>query len=124
LLVTPPGSLENNVLVEVMPLFLDQWKVLRPGDRGATFDGTNNGCVHDKEEVMRYDRVMLKDDPYSSLVGLRIDMIGTDAINEENVKPSDHYGILFDCVVNNDKRIRRASMIDKAHAWFKGTYVE
>jgi tyrosyl-DNA phosphodiesterase 2 len=95
--VTSPEELENNVLQEVLPAYRDQWSVLRPNERGATFDGkTNPACVQDCNEVMRYDRVMLKEG--SSWVGSRIEMLGVEEMNDWKLKPSDHYGLVFDCI--------------------------
>ena len=112
------APLENAVLSEVACAFADAWLQLRPGERGATFDGqTNPACVHDRQEVMRYDRVMLKADgagsagsswlrwalgaPRSPWVAQRIDMLGTEDVTGEGLpqglKPSDHYGLEFDC---------------------------
>jgi endonuclease/exonuclease/phosphatase (EEP) superfamily protein YafD len=125
-----PRRLENEVLSEVFGAsFVDQWPFLRPGERGATFDGgTNPQCVRDSLEVMRYDRMMLStgatarelSTPFQALASLRnrarslfsgdgdastgplqwqgerIQMLGTDAINEIGIKPSDHYGLELD----------------------------
>lgn len=91
------SELENRVLAEVMPSFGDQWAVLRPSERGATFDGsTNSACVRDSQEVMRYDRIMLKQ---GSWAGNAIQMIGTEGFEDNLYKPSDHYGLMIDCVV-------------------------
>jgi endonuclease/exonuclease/phosphatase family metal-dependent hydrolase len=122
-------NLENSVLDEVLPSFVDQWPHLRPGERGATFDGgLNPQCVHDSREVMRYDRVMLNTDSANrsrlnsrwswgwwpanrgsssadrsdggaedaSWSGVRIHMLGTEPINDEGVRPSDHFGLEVD----------------------------
>jgi len=64
--------IENHVLLQTIPNYIDLWCELRQSsnsrqsisnkeDRGATFDGvTNPTCVFDCNEVMRYDRIMLK----------------------------------------------------------------
>ena len=129
-----------------MPWLGDQWPVLRPGERGATFDGPQNPiCVHDPQEVMRYDRVLLGCGRGcgggSVLSGLlagakrlfssfestsevkggggggrrggggpaaqiqaawvcsKIDLLGTEAIDETGLRPSDHFGLVFDAAV-------------------------
>jgi len=117
----PASELENRVLSEVLPSFADQWPILRPSERGATFDGGSNPvCVHDRGEVMRYDRVMLHKgnaasswvdwiaaklpgtaatDPFSQWAGRAIEMLGTEDIGGgcDGLKPSDHYGLEFVC---------------------------
>ena len=51
--IRPAHELENRVLDEVMTDFADVWPLLRPGERGATFDGgANPVCVTDSDEVM------------------------------------------------------------------------
>lgn len=98
------SELENNVLIEVIPQWLDAWPHLKGVDEGAdvgiTFDGaTNPVCVRDKKERMRYDRIMVKKRASSSgglhLSPLSIGMVGTDAIDDKGLKPSDHYGLLI-----------------------------
>lgn len=121
---TPARStpLENEVLLEVFgESFADQWPLLRPGERGATFDGgTNPQCVRDPLEIMRYDRMMLSTgglpplgslgrkvkhvggavspDPSVLWKGSAIRMLGTEAINDIGIKPSDHYGLELDII--------------------------
>jgi len=62
----PPEELENRVLAEEMPDWVDAWPAIHGdvgsgGDPGITFDGrTNPACVHDRDERMRYDRIMVK----------------------------------------------------------------
>mmetsp|Transcript_30872 Transcript_30872/g.69356 ORF Transcript_30872/g.69356 Transcript_30872/m.69356 type:complete len:243 (+) Transcript_30872:494-1222(+) len=120
----PSNELENCVLRQVLPDFEDQWPLLRPGERGATFDGPSNPvCVRDPLEVMRYDRVLLRGPTLPSFFGrvlesgrrflggepspglggarppawegARIELVGVGAINTDGLKPSDHYGLEF-----------------------------
>lgn len=82
-------TLENAMLQRVVPEYVDTWVAVHgTDDIGYTFDGvTNPMCVHDKNERMRYDRIMARGmDP------ALIELLGTDSINHEGVKPSDHYG--------------------------------
>ena len=53
------GPLENNCLEAVLPDFVDVWPLLRPADRGFTFDSERNPVIH-KPERMRYDRVCVR----------------------------------------------------------------
>ena len=72
--------------------WVDVWASLKPDEPGLTFDGqTNPVCVRDPYEQMRYDRVMLKGT--SSFCPIDICMVGTAPINEDGLKPSDHYGL-------------------------------
>lgn len=109
----PP--LENQVLADRLPDYVDAWPALRgDDDPGHTFDGAANPYVSDPQERMRYDRVMLKGVQPTS-----IRMLGTgsssrpDAANGTAhhgsastqaddgdasvgpgiVVPSDHYGL-------------------------------
>lgn len=103
-------DLENRVLAEILPSFSDVWTLLRPHDRGATFDGSSNPyCVRDPFEIMRYDRVLMKvaPTPRWSFFSKRphppcwtaswIGLLGVERIDEDGLKPSDHYGLEFDC---------------------------
>lgn len=107
--IRPAHELENRVLDEVMTDFADVWPLLRPGERGATFDGgANPVCVTDSDEVMRYDRVLLRAprgaarcdslDAAARWVAQDISMVGVEAINTEGVRPSDHFGLMVDIV--------------------------
>eukprot|EP00466_Bigelowiella_natans_P011721 jgi/Bigna1/141313/aug1.62_g16021 len=51
--------LENKVLSEVMPYFVDLWPRLHPGNKGYTFDSENNTLIS-RYERMRYDRIMVR----------------------------------------------------------------
>lgn len=99
-------ALENNVLREVLPSFVDTWAELRPDDAGYTFDGeTNHVCCPDSGERMRYDRLMSQrgSGKGAALNPQRAELLGTDSIKGgtiEGVKPSDHYGVLVDFVVD------------------------
>ncbi|KAF0716039.1 Aste57867_3060 [Aphanomyces stellatus] len=96
------SPLENNVLVEELAAFVDMWPRLHPTVRGATFDGKSNPiCIMDRNEVMRYDRVLLKTS--SVWEGAMMAILGTQAIDETGMKPSDHYGLVFECTVGAAK---------------------
>jgi len=89
----PPEELENHVLEEVLPDFVDTFLEFGHDEETRwTFDGTRNPvCVRDSGERMRYDRLMAK--------GLRAQsyrMLGEAAINDQGVRPSDHYGLTVD----------------------------
>mmetsp|Transcript_36447 Transcript_36447/g.48848 ORF Transcript_36447/g.48848 Transcript_36447/m.48848 type:complete len:326 (-) Transcript_36447:1525-2502(-) len=92
-----PENLENNVLKKELPCWADAWPTLKGGpedngDPGLTFDGaTNPVCVRNKNERMRYDRIMVKESPSITLGN--ISLIGTEPMDDTNIKPSDHYGI-------------------------------
>jgi hypothetical protein len=87
-----PSRLENRVLEEVLPGWIDAWPAVKGfSDMGYTFDGaTNLTCVQDRGEQMRYDRIMVKGTEFACS---SIEMLGQRAINESGLKPSDHYGL-------------------------------
>ncbi|KAL7526788.1 hypothetical protein ACHAWF_001908 [Thalassiosira exigua] len=98
---SPPssGRLENEVLAEVMPCWIDVWPHLKgDGDPGKTFDGASNAMCQDPQERMRYDRVMVRADTSPGkklrLEPLEIRMVGTETMDETGLKASDHYGVL------------------------------
>merc|ERR1712039_539207 len=90
-----PNELENHVLAEVLPEFVDVWPLLR-GDRGITFDGTlNTLCISDPQECMRYDRILFCD----RSIGCRptaADLLGTQPLNDAGLMASDHFGVQAD----------------------------
>lgn len=88
-----PAFLENAVLAKVLPSWIDAWPVIKGlDDPGFTFDGaTNPKCVRDRQEQMRYDRIMVKGDCQNALSS--ISMLGQSTINDWGLKPSDHYGL-------------------------------
>lgn len=108
----PHEELENHVLEAELPGWVDTWPALMGDeDHGYTFDGASNpACVRDRQEQMRYDRVMIK--PSGGLAPLSICMVGTAPISPalvetlsrsakleladrtQMLKPSDHYGLL------------------------------
>ena len=92
----PKEHLENNVLDEIMPNWVDVWPYLKGAkEPGHTFDGATNVCVRNKKEIMRYDRIMVKiDTDFKLLVPHQIEMIGTESIDETGLMASDHYGLL------------------------------
>ena len=80
----PAAPLENEVLAEIYPDYLDAWPVVNgPDARGWTFDGGANPFVTDSMEQMRYDRVLCK----GSMTPRKAELLGgADPI-------SDHYGL-------------------------------
>jgi len=89
-----PEELENCVLTEVLPDYVDAWPAVHGDGEGITFDGAANPlCVSDGDERMRYDRVMVRRG------GLRLEaaaLLGTAPINDAGVRPSDHFGVQVD----------------------------
>ena len=72
------------------------WPALRGSEPGLTFDGQTNSApphhiVRDPFEQMRYDRIMMKGS--SNLSPAEISMVGTEPLNQDQLKPSDHYGL-------------------------------
>lgn len=108
------APLENDVLSEALPHFIDVWPLLHEEDRGYTFDSTRNNNIN-QEEVMRYDRVVC--DGKGWLVPSSIEIIGTDPLEDcsvvaaadafstpppkqPTVYPSDHFGLYVKFCVN------------------------
>ena len=82
--------LENKLTLDtVLPRRIDYWPVVHPNLTGVTFDGANNQpAVQDTQEMMRYDRIMVRGfQPNDAMLQ------GTDAINTWGLRPSDHYGV-------------------------------
>lgn len=95
----PPEELENKVLLEVLPEFVDVWPLLRPDEEGITFDGKENPiCVQDSDEQMRYDRILARAGP---LQPVAIQMLGREDINDWGARPSDHFGLCGDFEVRS-----------------------
>ena len=124
----PPGVLLHSDPLTIRrpsPLLnpsVDTWAALRQSEPGKTFDGQSNPvCVHDRDERMRYDRIMLKsrtvvptgggggglaawwrqvrgvdEGPSAAWTAASIDMVGTEPINDWNLKLSDHYGLVLE----------------------------
>ena len=88
------AALENEVLAEELPDYVDAWPRLFPGDRGLTFDGARNANVRDPGERMRYDRVVVRAARLAdaSLLGTRPDGDGLFV--------SDHFGLRVDMDIN------------------------
>ena len=102
----PNVPLENNVLEEVMPNYVDMWPHLRQKngkekEMGYTFDSHINKMISN-EERMRYDRVLFRSRRSEgneifkptdiSLLGVRALEKGSDSLSQ--VWPSDHFGLL------------------------------
>jgi endonuclease/exonuclease/phosphatase family metal-dependent hydrolase len=93
-----PLTIENRVLVDVLPDFADSWPVVRD-DEGFTFDGEfNPQCIQNPHERMRYDRVLAKTGK-STLRPIAASLLGTSEINSWGLMPSDHFGLQVDLVV-------------------------
>ena len=93
-------GLENDVLVEALPDFIDLWPVLHNGISGSgentlgyTFDSEANGNIR-KPERMRYDRILHRVNPRGLVTARSIALVGTRPIPQIGVPPSDHFGIL------------------------------
>jgi len=87
---------ENNVLAEILPDYVDIWKILHVEDVGYTFDSEINANLHGEYEQMRYDRVVLKSAKNYWKPSL-VTLIGDKPIgNAGNVDifASDHFGLL------------------------------
>jgi tyrosyl-DNA phosphodiesterase 2 len=104
------GPLENDVLTEVLPDFVDVWPSLMGRVSGFTFDSDQNPMLR-RSERMRYDRIMLRGGR-----PLSIERLGTATLadpvygfNAELLEktsdsvpstclpclcPSDHFGLL------------------------------
>ena len=93
--VRPSSELENSVLADVLPGYVDTWPAVHPGDPGHTFDGKSNPYVPDANERMRYDRVLTR-----GAAPLAVSILGQRAraspIAPAPMHPSDHYGLSVD----------------------------
>jgi len=93
-------DLENHILQEELPDYVDCWRECRPKDAGYTFDGlTNPVNCPDPGERMRYDRVMASRGGYAPKSA---DILGAEALDEAKdwgLRPSDHFGVLIDLEV-------------------------
>ena len=105
------GPLENLVLGEVAPEFVDLWPALMskkseaspmstPDKKtqrdtlGYTFDSETNTNIK-KFERMRYDRIMLRSfREVDEVQAESIQMVGTEEIRAIKMHPSDHFGLL------------------------------
>eukprot|EP00040_Diaphanoeca_grandis_P024409 m.134068 g.134068 ORF g.134068 m.134068 type:complete len:324 (+) comp29718_c0_seq1:96-1067(+) len=90
---TEPDKLENVVAFEAagMKSWIDAWHALHPQDKGYTFDGAVNSNVNDKQERMRYDRVMISPGEWNAA---SVCLLGTESIDDtQNTCPSDHFGV-------------------------------
>merc|ERR1711974_119613 len=75
--------IENGVLAEVLPDFVDAWPMVR-SDEGFTFDGlANPACIPDLDERVRYDRVIVR-----GLLPNAATLLGTEGIDDTGVCPS------------------------------------
>jgi tyrosyl-DNA phosphodiesterase 2 len=80
--------LENEVLVEILPQYVDTWPLLHPNDKGYTYDSEVNSVIKHYEQ-MRYDRVMIRSKTW---VPTHISLLGNQPI-KTNLFPSDHFGL-------------------------------
>ena len=85
------APLENAVLQETMPLYVDCWCAVRGDEAGPTFDGGRNPYVRDRDEVMRYDRILAMSETLSPTCA---ELLFSDP------PISDHYAlkVTFTCV--------------------------
>lgn len=98
--ITP---LENLVLREEIPEFVDVWTRLLGGgkQKGYTFDSVVNTNIH-KFERMRYDRTLARS---ASFAPRRISMIGTIKVDLKLPEPEEK----LVPVLKNKKRVKRLS---------------
>jgi len=81
----------------MLPHWADVWPALQPWDDGYTFDGQTNPYVSDKDERMRYARMLSR-----GLAPIRIAKIGVApkaplrSPKADHVVPSSHYGLIVD----------------------------
>ena len=105
------APLENAVLAERLPGYVDAWPAVRGvADLGHTFDGATNPHVRDADECMRYDRVMLRNlrprsvrllgvrraaaaEGEAAAAGTSGGEAGVAAEGGGGLVPSDHYGV-------------------------------
>jgi len=89
-------NLENDCLQSIMPNYVDAWPSLHPSsDPGLTFDGSRNPFVPQKQERMRYDRVLVS----KGVELLSMSVIGSEQVN--GIVPSDHFGLCVDIKITN-----------------------
>jgi len=92
----PREGLENDIIGQVLPDYIDMWPTLHAeSDGGHTFDGSRNVYVADPEEIMRYDRVLAK-----GAVPVTITLLGL---------PEPDHGTLADGLVNHGTSLSEAS---------------
>lgn len=83
--------LENDVLSATLGLaYVDVWPALHPEEEGHTFDGAQNPFVKDRQEIMRYDRILTR-----AMIPKSITILGApkEVGPPLTVVPSDHYGL-------------------------------
>lgn len=88
------GPLENLVLKEVLPTFVDIWPFLHDAKKnpGFTFDSRKNKNIRQRE-TMRYDRMLLSTTK-GHIKPSSISLVGRESIKGMDIPPSDHYGLL------------------------------
>jgi len=104
-------ELENSVLEEVMPNYVDVWDALHPKDYGYTFDSETNSSLRTYEQ-MRYDRILCRRSHNVNPVMIEIiankpiespRMTKEESVGDlwelaqsrgEVIFPSDHFGLL------------------------------
>jgi len=101
-------DLENSVLEEVMPDYVDVWDVIHPKEYGYTFDSEINSNLR-RWEQMRYDRIMCRRSNNVNPVTIKIiannpiaprmtkdESVGDlwELVEKEVIFPSDHFGLL------------------------------
>jgi len=87
---TPLDELENNCLYRVFPTGIDMWPYLHhPNNKnntemkGYTFHGRENDLIKNKQELMRYDRIMYGNNQRKEMIlePKSIELLGTDPIS-------------------------------------------
>jgi len=113
-----PEALENRVLNEVLPDWVDVWPAVHSTEPGITFDGATNPHVRNRNEIMRYDRIMVRRGA-GALVPQAARLLGTSQTTASplGLLPSDHYGLLVDVDMDccHNTRIMAANDGIRAH---------
>lgn len=79
--------LENNALAEVYPNYKDVWLELHTPGSGKTFDTDVNLMLGQRNEHMRYDRIILRNQPIP-IPTMASKLLGTPAQSEEPALPT------------------------------------
>mmetsp|Transcript_27831 Transcript_27831/g.47029 ORF Transcript_27831/g.47029 Transcript_27831/m.47029 type:complete len:493 (-) Transcript_27831:1418-2896(-) len=128
-LMIPNHPLENDVLQQVLPEYVDVWPFVHNSrqssnstakrDIGYTFDSEVNRMIS-HEERMRYDRVMARcgksGRDFARVVPAEIELVGTQPLTaaeleqcdsgerQQQVWPSDHFGLLATFKLDNGEQ--------------------
>jgi len=93
--------LENESIAKSFGDYNDVWQLLRPSEKGYTFDSVKNTMLQNYEQ-MRYDRVLFRTKE-NFWKPTEIHLLGTEKIEymEEPVFPSDHFGLELHLKLSN-----------------------